>query len=51
LRTSLVASQIIGLAVGRYILQVEPLASAPRATLIAVLSPTIQHYLTGDLES
>jgi hypothetical protein len=49
LRASLVASQMIGLAVARYTLRVEPLASAPRATLIAALAPTIQRYLTGDL--
>jgi AcrR family transcriptional regulator len=50
LRASLVASQIIGLAIGRYIVGIEPLASAPRETLIAALAPTIQRYLTGDLD-
>jgi AcrR family transcriptional regulator len=49
LRASLVVSQIIGLAIGRYIVRVEPLASVPRETLIAAIAPTIQRYLTGDL--
>jgi AcrR family transcriptional regulator len=49
LRASLVASQIIGLAIGRYIVKIEPLTSTPRATLIAALAPTFQRYLTGDL--
>jgi AcrR family transcriptional regulator len=49
LRASLVASQIIGLAIGRYVVRIEPLASTPRETLIAAVAPTIQRYLTGDL--
>jgi AcrR family transcriptional regulator len=49
LRASLVASQIIGLAIGRYVVRVEPLASAPRETLVPALAGTIQRYLTGDL--
>jgi AcrR family transcriptional regulator len=49
LRATLVASQIIGLATIRYILKFEPLASAPRETVIAAVGPTIQRYLTGEL--
>lgn len=49
LRTSLVASQIAGLAVMRYIVKLEPLASAPPETVVAAVAPTIQRYLTGDL--
>jgi AcrR family transcriptional regulator len=49
LRASLVASQIIGLAIGRYVVRIEPLASARREVLIAAVAPTIQRYLTGDL--
>jgi AcrR family transcriptional regulator len=49
LRASLVVSQIIGLVIARYIVRVEPLASVPRATLVAAIAPTIQRYLTGDL--
>jgi AcrR family transcriptional regulator len=50
LRASLVASQIIGLAIGRYIVGIEPLASTPREVLIAAIAPTIQRYLAGDLD-
>ncbi len=50
LRTSLVATQMSGLALIRYILKVEPLASAPAETLVAAIAPTIQRYLTGSLE-
>jgi AcrR family transcriptional regulator len=50
LRTSLVASQMIGLAMARYILRFEPLASAPPETVVAAIAPTIQRYLTGPLQ-
>ncbi len=49
LRTALVASQISGLAVTRYVLKGEPLASAPAEVLVAAIGPTVQRYLTGDL--
>ena len=45
----LVASQVIGLILMRYVLVVEPLASMSREQLIAIYAPTIQRYLTGDL--
>lgn len=48
-RASLVASQLFGLAVIRHVLKVEPLASTPRATVIAAAAPNLQRYLTGDL--
>ena len=34
----------------RYIVRVEPLASADAETVVAVIAPTIQRYLTGELE-
>jgi AcrR family transcriptional regulator len=49
LRATLVASQLIGLAMARYIVRVEPLASAPAAELTAAVGPTLQRYLTGDV--
>ncbi|MDO3704688.1 TetR family transcriptional regulator [Micromonospora sp. C28SCA-DRY-2] len=49
LRGSLVASQLIGLAVMRHVVRLEPIASAPAETLVAVVAPTVQRYLTGDL--
>jgi AcrR family transcriptional regulator len=49
LRTTLVGSQVIGLAMARYIVGVEPLASAPDETVARAVGPTIQRYLAGDL--
>jgi AcrR family transcriptional regulator len=49
-RASLVASQIIGLVMARYVLRLEPLASASPAEVVAAIGPTVQRYLTGDVE-
>jgi AcrR family transcriptional regulator len=49
LRMSLVASQLLGIILGRYVLELEPLASMPARTLVATYAPTVQRYLTGDL--
>ena len=49
LRMSLVASQMLGIILGRYVLALEPLASLPADAVVAAYSPTIQRYLTGDL--
>jgi AcrR family transcriptional regulator len=48
-RMPLVASQVIGLILMRYVFEVEPLASMSREQVIATYAPTIQRYLTGDL--
>jgi len=49
LRANLVASQLFGLAVTRYVLRFEPLASTPRTTVVAAVAPNLQRYLTGRL--
>ena len=49
LRMSLVASQLFGIILGRYVLALEPLASLPADAVVAAYAPTIQRYLTGDL--
>jgi AcrR family transcriptional regulator len=49
-RASLVASQLIGMVMARYVLKLEPLASASRESLVAAIGPTVQRYLTGDVE-
>ncbi|HZN77155.1 MAG TPA: TetR family transcriptional regulator [Micromonosporaceae bacterium] len=49
LRLSLVASQMAGLGMMRYIIKLEPLASAPPEVVVAAIAPTIQRYLTGEL--
>jgi AcrR family transcriptional regulator len=48
-RGSLVASQLVGLIMARYVLRIEPLASASREALVAALAPTLQRYLTGEV--
>ena len=51
LRASLAATQMVGLALARYVVGVEPLASADVDLLVAAVGPTVQRYLTGDLGS
>ena len=46
LRASLAASQLIGLAMVRYVVKLEPLASAPPAQVATWVAPAIQRYLT-----
>jgi AcrR family transcriptional regulator len=49
LRAGLCGSQVFGLAIIRYVLKVEPLASADHATVIGAVAPNLQRYLTGPL--
>ena len=51
LRATLMGSQFIGLAMMRYIARIEPLASASVDQIVAAIGPTMQRYLTGDLDS
>lgn len=46
LRASMVASQLVGVAILRYVVKVEPLASARPAELAEWIGPTLQRYLT-----
>jgi len=48
-RMPVVASQVIGLIMCRYVLRIEPLASMAPETVVATYAPTIQRYLTGEL--
>lgn len=48
-RGSLVASQMLGLALTRYVLRVEPLADAPAEVVVTMVGPTIQRYVEGPL--
>jgi AcrR family transcriptional regulator len=50
IRGSLAASQLIGLVMARYVLKLEPLATASPQSLVAAIGPNVQHYLTGDVE-
>ncbi len=47
LRAMLVASHIMGVALLRYLLEVEPLASTPRDRVAELVGPIIAGYLTG----
>lgn len=50
LRASLCASQVVGLGMMRYVSKTEPLASADVATVVAAVAPTLQRYLTGEID-
>ncbi len=49
LRGALVGSQIIGLGMMRYVLRLEPLASAAHDTVVGAVAPNVQRYLTDRL--
>jgi AcrR family transcriptional regulator len=46
LRASLAASSLIGLAMVRYVVKLEPLASAPSDQVASWVGPTVRRYLT-----
>jgi AcrR family transcriptional regulator len=48
-RASLALSQMLGLAMARYMLAIEPLASLPGPELVALVGPTLQRYLADPL--
>jgi AcrR family transcriptional regulator len=49
-RRSLIGSQLVGLGFQRYVLRLEPLASAPPAEVARWAGPTIDRYMSGPLE-
>ena len=50
LRATLVGSQLVGLALARYVIQVEPLASADVEAVVAAVAPNLQRYLAGEIQ-
>jgi AcrR family transcriptional regulator len=48
-RIPLVASQVAGLIVARYVIALPPMADMPAEDVVARVGPVLQHYLTGDL--
>jgi AcrR family transcriptional regulator len=50
LRGSLVASQLVGLAMARYVIGVPPLSDADAEDVVRWLGPTVQRYLTAALD-
>lgn len=49
LRATLAGSQVVGLAMARYVIGVEPLASASIDDLVRAIGPTVQRYMVGRL--
>jgi AcrR family transcriptional regulator len=49
IRIQFVASQLVGVVMARYILQLEPFASLPPEQIAQNVAPNLQRYLTGDL--
>jgi Tetracyclin repressor-like, C-terminal domain len=49
LRAALADPQIVGMVMARYIVGVEPSASANPKTLVTAIGPTLERCLTGDL--
>lgn len=47
LRAELIAAQVVGLAMARFVLQLEPLASADEEDVARWLAPTIQRLIDG----
>lgn len=49
LRVEAALTQMLGLALGRFVIGLEPLASLPTDDVVRLIAPTVQHYLTGEL--
>ena len=49
LRVTLAGSQIVGMVMARHVIEVEPLAALSSGELAALLAPTLQRYLVGEL--
>jgi AcrR family transcriptional regulator len=47
LRVQAAAAQLVGVVVLRYVVRLEPLASADDEELVALVAPTVQRYLVG----
>ncbi|MBD8506064.1 TetR family transcriptional regulator [Hoyosella sp. G463] len=50
-RANLALSQLLGLAVTRYLVRIEPIADVPATEVVRHIAPTLQHYLTGPLDA
>lgn len=48
-RAQFVASQLVGVVMARYILELEPFCSLPVDQIAETIAPNLQHYLTGEL--
>lgn len=50
LRATLIGSQLLGLAMVRYVTRVDPLATLERSAAARIVGPNIQQYLMGPLD-
>ncbi|GAA1021664.1 TetR family transcriptional regulator [Amycolatopsis albidoflavus] len=50
LRVALCASQLVGMGLIRYVARFSPMVEAEVDTLVAAVAPTLQRYLTGDID-
>jgi AcrR family transcriptional regulator len=50
-RAAIAASQMVGLALTRYVLALGPVAAATPDELAAAIGPTLERYLTGDVRA
>ncbi|MDT5128986.1 MAG: hypothetical protein QOH54_4630 [Mycobacterium sp.] len=48
-RSGLISSQIIGLAMMRFVWKIEPVASMSEDEIVAAVAPNLQHYIEGDM--
>lgn len=48
-RAALVGSQVLGLALSRYVLRIPPMVDLTHEQLVAWVGPVLTHYLTGDV--
>jgi hypothetical protein len=46
---SLIASQLIGFALVRYVWRIEPIASMSDDEVVAALGPNLQRFVDGDI--
>jgi hypothetical protein len=48
-RGTFIAAQLLGVALCRYILRLEPLASLPTDEVVAAVAPSVQRYIGASL--
>lgn len=48
-RAEFAATQILGVAITRHLLELEPMASMPLEQVVDTIAPTLQRYFTGDI--
>jgi AcrR family transcriptional regulator len=49
IRVQFAASQLVGVVMARYILELDPFKSLPVEQIVETIGPNLQRYLTGDL--